>query len=135
MRCLNNTVRQTFSDHAFSVGNYYFERGRSDASGPEKIMIVIIQLNPIFAFGCSPAPHSAKTLEIVDNLPYLGHFHTFAPTPNDLLEQSSSLSIANLSVFVNVFRKNEDLDAKNLQFCRYKPIFYTNLQKGKARNF
>jgi hypothetical protein len=27
------------------------------------------------------------------------------------------------------------LDAKNLQFCRYKPIFYTNLQKGKARNF
>jgi hypothetical protein len=108
MRCLNNTVGQAFSDHAFSVGGYCFERRRSDVSGPEKIMIVIIQLNPIFASGCSPAPYSAKTLEIVNDLPYFGHFHIYDPTPNDLLEQSSSLSIANLNVFVNVFRKNED---------------------------
>jgi hypothetical protein len=112
VRRLNNAVEQAFPNHTFSVRIYGFERRRSNASSPKKMMIVIIKLDPIFAFGCSPTPQIAKTLEIVQNFPYLGHLHTSAPTSDNLLEQSSSIETANLSVSVNVFRKNEALLGK-----------------------
>jgi hypothetical protein len=70
-------------------------------------VIVVIQLNPIFVFGCSPAPHFAKTLEIGKDFPYLGHIHVLVPTSNNILEQSSIVLSADLSVFVKVFRKYE----------------------------
>jgi hypothetical protein len=91
-------------------------------------VIVVIQLNPIFVFGCSPAPQSAKTLETGKDFPYLGHIHALAPTLNNLPEQSSIVLAADLSVFVNVFRKNEALLFEYLQFCRHYHAFYEDLR-------
>jgi hypothetical protein len=69
-------------------------------------VVVVIQLNPIFVFGRSPAAQSAKTLETGKDFPYLGYIHAFALTSNNILEQSSIGLSAEISVSVKVFRKN-----------------------------
>jgi hypothetical protein len=54
-----------------------------NVSGPQEIVIVPFDLNPVFAFTGSPAAVSAKALESVQNLTHSGHFHTLVTTTLD----------------------------------------------------
>lgn len=70
MTGFGDAVGQTFFYNAFSARVYCFKGASAYASCPEKIVIVIIQFNPVVAGRSVPSFRPAKTFEFVEDFAY-----------------------------------------------------------------